>query len=161
MKRHAVPVSLLLGVVALCFLVRSLVQGGMGLGQVIPVIPGLFSLRHVRNPGAAFSLFAGTSEWFRGPFLVTVAAVALVVIAVMYVREGHKRSCLWLGLPVLAGGAASNLVERLLAGAVTDYLDVYLGSYHWPTFNLADVAINVGVGLVLLDAWTRRHDPNS
>lgn len=146
------------GVLTICLLVRSAVQGSMALGQEIAVIPGLFSLRYVRNPGAAFSLFAGTSEWFRGPFLVTVAAVALVAIAVMYVREGRASPCLWLGLPTLAGGAASNLVERLLVGAVTDYLDVYLGSYHWPTFNLADVAINVGVGLVLLDAWNRRGD---
>lgn len=157
MRRHVVAVSLALGVVALCLVVRSLVQTGMALGHEVPLIPGFFSLRYVRNPGAAFSLFAGVSEGFRVPFLVTVAVLALVVIAAIYVREGHTRLCLWLGLPTLAGGAAANLVERLLVGAVTDYLDVYLGSYHWPTFNLADVAINVGVGLLLLDAWTGRR----
>jgi signal peptidase II len=142
--------------------VRALVQSGMMLHQEIPVISGFFSLRYVRNPSAAFSLFAGLPAGVRLPFLIGVGFAALAGIAWMYLREGHESRVLRAGLTTLAGGASANLLERLLAGDVVDYLDFYAGSYHWPAFNLADVAINVGVGLMLLDAmWparSRRHE---
>lgn len=156
MSRHLAAGSLAGGVLAACLMVRSLVQTTMAFGQQIPVIPGLFSLWHVRNPGAAFGLFAAAPAGFRIPFFIGVAILALVVITVMYLRQGHESRSLRFGLATLAGGAAANLLERLVAGEVVDYLDVYVGSYHWPTFNLADVAINVGVGLLLLDMWRRR-----
>jgi signal peptidase II len=131
----------------------------MALGQEIPIIPGLMSLRYVRNPGAAFGLFAAAPASFRVPFLVGVAILALVAISWMYLREGQESGPLRFGLATLAGGATANLWERLLAGEVVDYLDVYVGSYHWPTFNLADIAINVGVGFVLLNTWQRSRPP--
>ncbi len=151
--RHLPGLAWAAGVMLLAMGIRALVQVEMVLGQEIPVIPGLFSLRYVRNPGAAFGLFAGAAPGVRLPFLVAVALLALAVVTVMYVREGHRSRVMRLGLATLAGGAVANLLERLLAGDVIDYLDVYIGSYHWPTFNLADIAINVGTGLLLLDAW--------
>jgi signal peptidase II len=72
-------------------------------------------------------------------------------------REAHEGWLTRISLASVAGGAMSNLVERLLAGDVVDYLDVYVGPYHWPTFNLADTAISVGVGLILLEIlWGQR-----
>lgn len=145
------------GLVAACMLVRATVQGGMLLGQEIPLVPGLFSLRYLRNPGAAFGLLAAAPEGFRLLFFIAVAGLALVTLTWMYIREGHESRPLRIGLAIMAGGAAANLWERLLAGDVVDYLDVYVGSYHWPTFNLADTAISVGVGLLLLDIVSRRR----
>jgi signal peptidase II len=156
MRRHVAAGSLAVGVVAVCFIVRSVVQAAMALGQEIPVIPGLFSLRYVRNPGAAFGLFAAAPAKFRLPFFLGVAIFALFAITVIYLREGHESRRLRLGLAMLAGGAGANLLERLLVGEVVDYLDVYVGTYHWPTFNLADIAINVGVGLLLLETFRDR-----
>jgi len=148
---------MLVGVVATCMTIRAMVEEGMLLGQEIPIVQGLFSLRYARNPGAAFSLFASAPEWFRTPFFIAVAVLALVVLTVMYIREGHESRLLRIGLASVAGGAVANMLERLLAGEVVDYLDVYVGSYHWPTFNLADCAISVGVGLMLLDVlWGQR-----
>jgi len=159
MSRHLAAGSLAGGVLAACLMVRSLVQVTIALGQQIPVIPGLFSLWHVRNPGAAFGLFAAAPAGFRIPFLIGVAILALVVVTGMYLRQGHESRSLRFGLATLAGGAAANLLERVLTGEVVDYLDLYVGRYHWPTFNLADIAINVGVGLLLLDAWRGRRSP--
>jgi signal peptidase II len=156
MRRHVAAGSLAVGVVAVCFIVRSVVQAAMALGQEIPVIPGLFSLRYVRNPGAAFGLFAAAPAKFRLPFFLGVAIFALFAITVIYLREGHESRRLRLGLAMLAGGAGANLLERLLVGEVVDYLDVYVGTHHWPTFNLADIAINVGVGLLLLETFRDR-----
>jgi len=127
MRRHVAAISLLLGFVAVCYLVRSLVQTGMAVGEEIPVIPGLFSLRYVRKPGAAFVLFAGTSADFRFPFLMGAGVVALIVLTRMYFRavgEGRLEPC---GLATLLGGATANLLERAVAGDVVDYLDFFLG----------------------------------
>ncbi len=156
MARYVAGLGWALGVFTLAMVVRALVQDRMALWEEVPVIPGLFSLRYGRNPGAAFGLFGDAAAGFRIPLLVGVAVLALAAVTVMYVREGHRSRALSFGLATLAGGAAANLTERLLAGDVVDYLDVYVGAYHWPTFNLADVAINVGVGLLLLDAWQER-----
>jgi signal peptidase II len=161
MSRHVASGSLAGGVMAVCFIVRSVVQAAMALGQEIPVIPGLFSLRYARNPGAAFGLFAAAPAGFRVPFLIGVAIFALVAITMVYVRQGHESRSLRFGLATLAGGAGANLLERLLVGEVVDYLDIYVGRYHWPTFNLADIAINIGVGLLFLDAWRGRRSPPS
>lgn len=150
--RHLYALAMFGGLVAICMLVRAGVQGGMLLGQEIPIVPGLFSLHYVRNPGAAFGLLAAAPAGFRLPFLIAVSVLALVALTVMYIGEGHKSRLLRIGLASVAGGAAANLLERLLAADVVDYLDVYVGVYHWPTFNLGDTAITVGVGLLLLDA---------
>lgn len=106
--------------------------------------------------GGGFGLFAAAPAKFRLPFFLGVAIFALFAITVIYLREGHESRRLRLGLAMLAGGAGANLLERLLVGEVVDYLDVYVGTYHWPTFNLADIAINVGVGLLLLETFRDR-----
>jgi signal peptidase II len=151
-RGHVFGLVWIAAVASAAMAVRALVQSGMTLYQEIPVIPGFFSLRYTRNPGAAFSLFAGLPAGVRLPFLIGVGLVALAGIAWMYVREGNESRVLRVGLTTLAGGASANLLERFLSGDVVDYLDFFVGSYHWPAFNLADVAINVGVGLLLLDA---------
>jgi signal peptidase II len=151
--RHCWTLALVGGVLATCMMVRAVVQEGMWLGQEIPIIPGLFSLRYLRNRGGAFSLFASTPEWFRLLFFVSMGVLALIAIILLYVRDGGERWHRRVGLAMLAGGGAANLLERLLVGDVVDYLDVYVGSYHWPTFNLADTAITAGISLLLLDVF--------
>jgi signal peptidase II len=138
-------------------LVRARVQHEMFLGQAIPIIPGLFNLPYLRNPGAAFSFLATTPEEFRVPFFIAVTVLALAALTIMYIREVHEGLLTRISLVSVAGGAMSNLVERLLAGDVVDYLDVHVGPYHWPTFNLADTAISVWVSLILLEIlWGQR-----
>jgi signal peptidase II len=157
LRHHICALAVLWGLVATCMLVRARVQDEMFLGQAIPIIPGLFSLRYVRNPGAAFSFLATAPEELRVPFFIGVTLLALAALTIMYLQDGHESWLTRISLASVAGGAMSNLVERLLAGDVVDYLDVYVGPYHWPTFNLADTAISVGVGLILLEIlWSQR-----
>jgi signal peptidase II len=108
-------------------------------------------LVHARNPGIAFSFFAdSTSPWTR---LILIAG-SLIVIAVLawLLVAGHGGSRLTAaGLALLLGGATGNVTDRILHGAVTDFFEVWLGSYHYPAFNVADSAITIGAALIILD----------
>jgi len=114
------------------------------------IIPGLFNLVHVANTGAAFGLLAGEHTWWRQIFFIAVALVALVLIFVAY-RQSKVRTLIFnTAVGLIAGGALGNLIDRIRFGAVVDFLDFYIKSYHWPAFNVADSAITVGVGLFLV-----------
>jgi signal peptidase II len=117
----------------------------------VSVVPGLFSLTYVRNTGAVFGLFRSLPEPWRSLLLtlVPLAAVLFVIVMAMRTPPGRLRPLAALGL--ILGGALGNLVDRIRFGSVVDFLDVYIGEYHWPAFNLADSAICVGVGLLILD----------
>lgn len=117
-----------------------------------PVIPGLFNLCLLHNNGAAFSILAGQPALWRQVFFVTVNLVALSVIGVAQCRIGRGDRLYTAALALIAGGAAGNLIDRLRLSYVVDFLDFYIGTHHWPAFNAADAAINVGVGLFLLNS---------
>jgi signal peptidase II len=121
----------------------------------VAIIPGLFSLTYVRNTGAVFGLFRSLSDPWRGVLLTLVPLLAIVLVIVMAVRTPPGRLRPLVALGMILGGALGNLVDRIRLGSVVDFLDVYVGSYHWPAFNLADSAICIGVGLLILDIlWT-------
>ena len=121
---------------------------GLRFGEAVPVIPGVFSLTLVMNPGLAFGMLGGVPEGFRWTVgLLSIGAVVLLaVIAARLLPTGGPWTRLALGL--IFGGAAGNLIDRLRFGAVVDYLDFYWGAYHWPAFNVADSAITVGVTIL-------------
>jgi signal peptidase II len=147
-----------LGIVLLDQATKALIVRTMRLGESIPVVPGLFDIVFVFNPGAAFGFLAGLPAGLRSPFfvLISVAAVILIVIyRTRYLRHNRLAS---VALALILGGAIGNLIDRLRYGMVVDFLDVYFRQYHWPAFNVADSAISIGVGLMLLDLlleWRR------
>jgi signal peptidase II len=111
-------------------------------------VTGFFNLVPVRNPGISFGILsggAGGTAWL----LSAVAVLVAGALAVWLSRV--ERRLLALGLGLVIGGALGNVIDRTRFGAVFDFLDVHAGSWHWPAFNLADSAITVGVGLLLLD----------
>lgn len=114
------------------------------------IIPGFFNLVHVTNAGAAFSMLADVdSPWRHYLFLgIGIAAVVGLTIGYILYRDQHP----WYGpaFGLIAGGAAGNLIDRLRQGAVVDFLDVHIGSHHWPSFNVADSAICVGAALFIV-----------
>ena len=117
---------------------------------VIPLIPGFLNLTHTKNPGAAFSLFADSPAAWKTALLVIVSAALLAAVAWLVLRTGQLHWGSGVGLALIMGGAASNLVDRIRAGRVVDFIDVYFRTYHWPSFNLADSAIVVGAGFLIL-----------
>jgi signal peptidase II len=129
----------------------------------LEVIPGFFDLTHVRNPGGAFSFFAdGPLEW-RMAFFVGATLLALVLLTIFLVRHEGQDRLIPLALGLVMAGAVGNLIDRIAYGEVIDFLEVHLwGGYTWPTFNVADSAIVLGVGLLIFDVFlAERHLSNT
>ncbi|RUM48043.1 MAG: signal peptidase II [Desulfocapsa sp.] len=114
------------------------------------IVPGLFNLTFLRNTGAAFGMFAGHPAWWRQFFFIGVAAIALLVIIWMLRKLAQRNHLYIYSLALIAGGAVGNLIDRIRYGSVIDFLDVYIGTHHWPAFNVADSAITMGVAFFVL-----------
>jgi signal peptidase II len=113
--------------------------------SAIPVIPGFFNLVLVHNPGGAFGFLAGHSAHWRGLFFIFFSLVAVGLILWLYKQTPPAYKWLLTGFSLILGGAFGNLIDRLRFGQVVDFLDLYVGSWHWPAFNVADSAITVGM----------------
>lgn len=132
-------------------LTKGLVVAQMTLHQSIELLANFAHITYVRNPGAAFGILADNS--LRLPFFILVSVIASLGI-LWYLRKqqnGPVRVQIALGL--IFSGAVGNLIDRIRYGEVIDFLDVHWYQYHWPAFNVADSAICVGVGLLLIDSW--------
>jgi signal peptidase II len=127
-------------------------------GETVTVIPGFFDLTQVRNPGGAFSLLAGTSSDWRLPFFLGAGAVAITLLLVFYRRLPAAAGLSAAALGMILGGALGNLTDRVVYGEVIDWLDFHLGTYTWPTFNVADSCIVVGVGILILEVFIYGED---
>jgi signal peptidase II len=143
---------------------KALIQQRMALTESIPIIPNLFSLTYIRNPGAAFGLFVGMDHSYRALFFLSITAAAVIVIGYFFwasIRDDRRYAgpsgpsstphgrWLRLGLALVLGGAIGNLIDRVRFGEVVDFLDFYVGAHHWPAFNVADSSITVGVTILL------------
>lgn len=120
------------------------------------VIPGFFNLVHVRNTGSAFSLFAGANPSWRLPFFIVSTLLIVGVILFAYTKVRREETWLRTAYSLIVGGALGNLIDRLRFGEVVDFLDFYVGSYHWPAFNVADSAITTGALMLLVSMLRTR-----
>ena len=130
---------------------KRVIDSAMQLHQTIELIP-YFQLTYMRNQGAAFSFLSGAGGWQRW-FFIGLAIVASVCIFVWLRKLDPSRRREAVAWALVLGGALGNLIDRILYGYVIDFLDVYVGDWHWPAFNVADSAITVGVALLLLDSF--------
>jgi signal peptidase II len=137
------------------------VESRVATSDTCTVIPGFFSIIHTHNRGAAFGLFSGAQSGWQTLFLVGLSVSAMVLITSLLWRPSGGRLAssrrLRLGLSLVLGGALGNLYDRLAHGAVTDFLELYVGDFHWPTFNVADSAITIGAALLMLDMLRSRQ----
>ncbi|MEZ4215767.1 MAG: signal peptidase II [Myxococcota bacterium] len=126
-------------------------------GERLRLVDGLLDLTHVRNPGGAFSFLAQLPpdlEWVRPLFFVGMAGLAIALLLGFFARLPAEARFSALALGSVLGGALGNLLDRLRHGEVVDFIDVHLtADYTWPTFNVADSAIVVGVVLLLLETF--------
>jgi signal peptidase II len=128
---------------------KAWVLAKIPLYKSIPIIPGMFSITHVHNPGGAFGFLAQNgSPWTHWIFVVAVL-LALGMILYFHHQTPRTHPYLALGLSLIFGGAIGNLIDRLRFGEVVDFLDFYVANYHYPTFNIADSAVTVGVGIFI------------
>jgi len=145
-------------VIVLDQITKALVRDAVPLYESRVIVPGFLNLVHVRNEGMAFGLL-NTAD-FEYKWLVTSALAALALFGIVYYAR-HLRPderAARMGLSLILGGALGNLIDRLWAGYVVDFVDVYSGTWHFWAFNVADAAINIGAALVFLDLlFVRRH----
>ncbi len=132
---------------------KRLIASRIPLLDSISIIGNFFDITHTHNNGIAFSVLADVSSPWVPRILLTVTLLTLLAILYVLLRYPTLNLVLQTGLLLILGGAAGNLFDRIRYGFVIDFLDVYIGPYHWPTFNVADSAITVGIGLLLLDQW--------
>jgi signal peptidase II len=137
-------------VIALDQLTKWLASALLVLHDPLPVVP-FFNLTLTHNPGAAFSFLSQAGGWQRW-FFATVALGVSVAIVLWMRRVPRGEGWVSGALALVLGGAAGNLIDRLLLGYVVDFVDLYYGTWHWPAFNVADSAITVGVAVLLIDA---------
>jgi signal peptidase II len=128
-------------------------------GGTFEVIPGFLSMTLVHNTGAAFGLFANAEPAITTFVLNLIALGALLGVTIYSLRSPADRVRLQSGLALVLGGALGNLHDRLRFGHVVDFVEVYWRSFHWPNFNVADSAICVGVGLLVLDSFLHVETP--
>jgi len=129
------------------------VQHHVFFGHGIVVIPKVFRITHVMNTGAAFSLFAGANHqnWVRIG-LIIFSAIAVIVMVALILRLGRELSPTTVAFALILGGAAGNMFDRIKIGEVVDFLEVHIGHYHYPDFNLADSSIVIGGILIFLSS---------
>lgn len=132
---------------------KRMVENAIPEHAVIPIVPRFLNLTHVKNPGAAFGLFADSPALWKTFVLIVVSIVVLAVVVRIALKTPRLDWPSGIGLGLIVGGAVSNLLDRIREGRVVDFVDVYLGRYHWPAFNMADAAIVVGAGFVILHVF--------
>lgn len=129
--------------------------------EPLAIIPGFFNLVLTYNTGAAFSLLAGESGPGQGLKMAAIAAASLLPFIYFFRKAQPGERLLLTSLGLIWGGALGNIHDRLRWGAVVDFLDFHWGEHHWPAFNLADVGVCLGAGLLALSIWREKPPPGA
>jgi signal peptidase II len=137
---------------------KHVVAQRISLYSHIQIIPGFFRLTHTENTGAAFSLFADSTGPWKTVLLIGFSVVALAVVSFLLWKNNHAHMATGIGLSLIMGGALGNLWDRVARGRVVDFLLFYIKRYQWPVFNLADSAIVVGAGLLVIEILFAKTD---
>lgn len=143
-------------VLALDLVSKYWIESTLQFGEQIPVT-SFFNLVLTYNPGAAFSFLSEQSGWQRW-FLSSIASIAAIVIIFLLNKYQLEKLFCW-ALSLILGGAIGNLYDRIMLGHVVDFLDFYVGTYHWPAFNIADSAIFIGTALMIYDSFRTKQEP--
>src|SRR5437762_3488879 len=131
-------------------LAKRVVSQGMGQHETIDVIPNLLNITYINNRGAVFGIGSNFSTPYLSWLLSLLSILSLIVILAYFLKVNVNNPKLHSGLALVLGGAMGNLFDRLKNGYVVDFIDAHWFAHHWPTFNVADFSICVGVGLLLL-----------
>ena len=134
---------------------KAVIQQKYVLWDTDPVIPGFFNLVHVLNKGAAFGFLNQPDTNWQIWFFVAVTIFAVGCIYYLLTTADHGDTFFISGLGLVLGGALGNLIDRIRFGFVVDFLDFYVGPYHWPAFNVADIAISCGAFCVIISMYMK------
>ena len=133
---------------------KQLILSHFAYGEIYPIVPEFFEITYIRNKGAAFGFLAGAHDQFRIPFFYVVPILVLAVIVWLFVKLPKDHVRMAIALSLVISGALGNLMDRFLHGYVVDFLSFHWKTvYYYPAFNVADSAICVGLGIILLDIF--------
>ena len=136
-------------VIILDQITKIIILKNLPLYHSITIIPGIFNITHIHNPGGAFGFMAHQDSSLRNFLFLLLSSLAICLIFYFYKKTPQKYSLLSACFALILGGAFGNLIDRIRFGKVVDFLDFYIGNYHWPAFNVADSAITVGIAIYL------------
>jgi signal peptidase II len=159
MPPRAKPFAIAAAVFILDRLTKGLIKAHVNAFDTHHIIPGFFNIVHAENPGVAFGFLADSTGIWRTIFLIGLSATVMIFIIAMLWKpsRGPADHVVRTGLALVLGGAFGNLFDRIVNGTVTDFVEVYVGQHYFPAFNVADSAITIGAGLMLLDMWLSRN----
>ena len=140
-----------LAIVIVDQLTKAMVRATLPIHDSVTIVPGFMDFTHVRNTGAAFGILNYAEFPFKTVVIAMIATAALVGVGMYAASLAHHQLVARLGLALIIGGAAGNLLDRIVAGSVVDFVDVYWQTHHFWAFNVADSAISIGVAIMILD----------
>jgi len=151
-------VAITIMIVILDQVTKATVRSLLNLNESVSIVPGFLSFVHVRNTGVAFGLLNSADIPLKPVLMTTIALASLIALVFYAIRVTAKEPIARLSMALIIGGAIGNLIDRATAGYVIDFVDVYWGDWHFWAFNVADSAITVGAGLLILEmTFLRRH----
>jgi signal peptidase II len=159
MKKYVVVLAVAAVVLVLDQATKSYIRNTFSLYESMAVIDSVFHITHVRNSGGAFGLLNGSSSVLRLPFFLGVSIIAVGALLIFVRRVEPGQYWLLVALGGILGGALGNLVDRMVSGEVTDFLDFHWRGYYWPAFNVADSCITGGMLILLFYSLLVRDEP--
>ncbi|MFO7964490.1 MAG: signal peptidase II [Desulfobacterales bacterium] len=137
---------------------KIMVLNVVALNRTIEIIPGFLNITHIQNPGVAFGIFSQQPSSLKQFLLMGASLLAVCLIFYFYHKSIKASVMMMSAFALILGGAVGNLVDRIRFGRVIDFIDVHVGGVHWPSFNIADSAISVGVAVILFLVVFRQPD---
>lgn len=156
MNKYLILLAVSLVTIALDQLTKLYIASTFTLYESVTVLENFFHITYILNPGAAFGIFAGKAATFRVPFFLAISLIASVGIVIFY--KSVEDRLVRVALSLILGGAIGNMIDRARLGEVIDFIDVHWYNNHWPAFNVADSAITIGVGLMILDMFLNKGE---
>jgi len=150
-RRRRLELWLPIAIVTVDQLTKAVVRSRLRVYESVSIIPGFMDFTHVRNTGAAFGMLDGADFPLKTAMIAVIATAALVGVGLYSANLAAQQVLARIGLALIVGGAAGNLIDRLWFGSVVDFVDVYWRTYHFWAFNVADSAISIGVTIMILD----------
>jgi signal peptidase II len=149
-RRRRIEIWLPLAIVLIDQLTKAIVRATLPLYSSVSVVPGFLDFTHVRNTGAAFGFLNAADFPFKTTVIAAIATAALIAVGLYSASLAAHQRVARVGLALIVGGAAGNLLDRVITGSVVDFVDVYWRTYHFWAFNVADSAISVGAVLLIV-----------
>jgi len=151
MRSRRIEFLLPIAIVVVDQITKAVVRAKLPLYASTTIIPGFMDFTHVPNSGIAYGFLQNVNFPFKTPLIAMVAAAAMISVGLYAASLARHQLIARAGLALIIGGAAGNLIDRVLVGSVVDFVDVYWRTYHFWVFNVADSAISVGVTVMILD----------